>query len=84
MRMNVCLVQVSQFLRGFRLIVQHKSDKEHVVPNTLNKLTNVNFNLSTLDLDYNKLNVLFRYFAILVKIKLILLKKIVLGYKVNN
>lgn len=84
MRMSVCLVRAFQFLRGFCLIVQHKSGKEYVVLDALNKLANANSNLPTLDPNYNKLDMLFRYFAILVKMKLVLLKKIVLGYKANN
>lgn len=84
MRMNVCLVQISQFLKSFCLIVWYKPNKKHVVSDTLNRLASANSNLPNLDPHYSKLDVLFAYFIMLVKMKPFLLKSIVQGYQIDN
>ena len=57
LRINIRLIRASQFLRQFRLEVRHKSGKEHIVPDTLSRLTSAR--PSTLSSDYSKLNTLY-------------------------
>lgn len=62
--MNVRLVRVSQFLRQFRLIVQHKRRKEHIIPDALSRLASAN-NIGH-DVEYSELDALFVYHTTLV------------------
>ena len=56
--MNVRLIRAAQFLRQFNLVISHKSDKEHIMPNTLLRLASLNKN-NSLSHYYSKLNALF-------------------------
>ena len=66
-KINMHLIRVSQFLSDFALLVCHKLGKEHIVLNLLNRLLSKNFNLSTQDLDYAKIDIFSSYSAMLVK-----------------
>lgn len=56
-------------------MIQYKLSKKYFILNILNRYIDINSNLLTIDIDYNKLNILFKYSLIFIKIKLILLKK---------
>lgn len=82
--MNVRLVWASQFFCQFCLIVCHKPSKEHIIPDALSRLANTNINRPSSDFNYEKLDALFTYNAILIKINPKLLQKIVKGYKADS
>ena len=82
MRMNVRLVRASQFLRQFHLIVRHKPEKEHIIPDALSRL--VNTNSLGYDAEYAKLDALFVYHTTLVRINPDLVKRILDGYTSNG
>lgn len=79
--MNIRLVRASQFLQQFRLVVQHKPGKEHILPDALSRLASVNTNLPSQDLVYSELDAFFVYNATLVTINKDLAQHIVKGYK---
>lgn len=78
MRINIQLVRASQFLRQFHLIVRHKSGKEHIIPDALNRRASAN-NLGY-DPKYSELDALFVYHITLVQINPDLVKRILDGY----
>lgn len=84
MRMNIFLIQASQFSRSFCLTICHEFDKKYMVADTLSRLASADFNLSTLDPSYSKLNILFTYFTTLIEINLSLLKQSTKEYKIDN
>lgn len=81
MRLNLRLVQVSQFLQQFKLDVYYKSSKEHIIPNALNWLANANTRYA--DLQHPELNALFTYHATFVKIYSALVSQILAGYQTD-
>ena len=83
MRMNVCLVRASQFLRQFRLVVRHKPGKEHILPDALSRLASANTNLPSQDPSYSKLDAFFAYNTTLVAMNEDLAQRIVKGYESN-
>ena len=82
-QMNICLVRASQFLQQFRLVVQHKPRKEHILPDALSRLASANTNLPSQNPTYSKLDALFVYNAMLVAMNEDLAQCIVEGYKSN-
>lgn len=68
------LVRASQFLRQFHLIVWHKPEKEHIIPDALSRLANTNN--SGHNPKYAKLDALFVYHVTLVQINPDLVKRI--------
>ena len=42
-KLNLCLIQVSQYIQIFRLKIFHKSDKTHLVSDALSRLSNKAF-----------------------------------------
>lgn len=66
MRINVCLVRVSQFLQQFRLMMRYKPRKKNIIPNMLSRLTSGN--RAGHDNLYSELDVLFTYHTTLVGI----------------
>ena len=79
MRMNVRLVRGFQFLRQFCLIVQHKPEKNHIIPDSLSRLASANN--SGHNLEYSKLDALFVYHKTLMQINPDLGQRIFDGYK---
>ena len=79
MRINVCLVRVSQFLRQFNLDVRHKPVKEHIVSDALLCLTSANHGKETAE--YLELDTL--YTCSLVGISGDFRSRLVEGYKKN-
>lgn len=82
MRINVRLVRASQFFRKFDLIICHKLGKEHIILDTLSRLASTK-RLSQ-NPEYAKLDVLFVYHMILVRINSDLVKCILNGYTFNK
>lgn len=82
MRMNICLVKAFQFLQQFYIMVNHKPEKEYIVPNTLNRLSNTN--RARHDNLYSELDALFTYHATLMEISPNLIKRIFDGYLADN
>lgn len=78
------LVQASQFLCQFRLVVCHKPGKEHIIPDALNRLAIANINRPSSDPNYEELDALFTYNKTLIKVNLEPLQRIVKGYKTNS
>lgn len=66
MRMNVCIVGVSQFVQQFCLVVHHKPGKEHIIPDALNRLASAN--RARHNDFYSELDALFIYHVTLVQI----------------
>lgn len=64
MRLNLRLVRASQFLQQFKLEVRHKSGKEHIVPDALNRLASANRHQ---DPQHSELDALFIYNTMLVE-----------------
>lgn len=77
MRINVCLVRVSQFLRQFNLDVRHKPGKEHIVPDALLCLASANHGKKTAE--YSELDAL--YTCSLVGISDDFRSRLIEGYK---
>lgn len=82
MRKNVRFMRVSWFFQQFYLIIRHKPEKMHIIPNALNKLASANH--AGHDNLYSKLDALFIYYATLVEISHKLIKSILNGYLANN
>lgn len=82
MKINVRLVRAFQCLRQFHLIVRHMPGKEHIIPDTLNKLASINS--SGHNPEYVKLNALFIYHTTLVQINPDLVKPIFDGYNADK
>lgn len=81
-KINICLVKASKFLQQFWLVVHHKLGREYIIPDTLSKLGSANhIGYSN---DYFKLNALFTYHAMLVKINPVLIQYILDDYLSNN
>lgn len=80
-RLNLRLVQASQFLQQFKLDVYHKPEKEHIIPNALSCLASAN-NPST-DARYPKLDALFVHNRMLIKIHPMLVSRILAGYNAD-
>ena len=80
MRINVRLIQASQFLRQFYLKVTHKFKKEHILPNTLSRLASCS--LSILPNNHSKLDALFA--ATLVDMNEEFYNKLIKGYEKDN
>lgn len=78
MKLNLKLVQASQFLQQFRLDVRHKPGKEYIIFDTLSYLTNATPTL--IDLHYSKLDTLYIYNNILIEIYLYLVSQILARY----
>lgn len=70
MRLNLRLVQVSQFFQQFKLNVHHKPRKEHVILDVLSHFASAN--RPSIDIEYSKLDVLFVYNMMLIEIHLTL------------
>lgn len=81
MRLNLWLIRTSQFLQQFKLDVRHKPGKEHIIPDALSRLANVN--TDTAESSYSKLNALFLYITTLVEIHLTLVSRIIARYKAD-
>lgn len=79
MRMNLRLIRASQFLHQFKLDVQYKSDKEHIVSDALNRLASTNGGCT--DPSYFELDALFTYNTPSIKIYLSLVSKILASYE---
>lgn len=73
---------ISQFFCLFHLVIRHKPRKKYIIPATLNELINVN-NLGLIFF-YLKLDTLFVYHTILIKIHLDLVSYILEGYIADN
>lgn len=82
MRINVCLIKAFQFLQQFRLVVCHKLGKEYIILDALSRLASINCDGH--DNLYSKLDALFTYHVILVKISLNLIKRILNDYLAND
>ena len=82
MRMNIRLVRASQFLEQFRLVVRHKPEKEHIIPDVLSRLASAN--PAGYDEVYSELDTLFTYHATLVKISTDLIKRICDSYLADD
>lgn len=81
MRLNLRLVQASQFLQRFKLNVQQKPGNEHIILDALSRLTSANTGHA--DLKHSELDTLFTYSTILVEIPSALISCILAGYKVD-
>ena len=79
MRLNLRLVQASQFLQQFKLNVWHKSGKEHIIPDALSRLASANTRQP--NPLHSELDALFTYNTTLVKMHLALVSRILAGYK---
>ena len=82
MRLNLRLIQASQFLQQFKLDVCHKLGKEYIIPNALNHLASTK--MCHTNLQHSELDVLFTYNATLVKIYPVLVSRILAGYKADS
>lgn len=80
MRMNIRLVRASQFLRQFPLDVRHKPGKEHIVPDTLSRLTSTN--KSSLSSSHDELDTLFT--TTLIEMAPTFLEGLVQGYQEDD
>lgn len=78
-RLNLRLVQASQFLQQFKLDIWHKPGREHIIPNVLSRLANANTRYP--NLLYSELDILFTYNTTLIKIYPALVSQILAGYK---
>lgn len=78
MRLNLRLVQASQFLQQFRLDVGHKPEKEHIIPNALSHLANAT--PTPTDPYYSELDALYIYNTTLIEIHPHLISRILAGY----
>lgn len=81
MRLNLRLVRVSQFLQQFILEVRHKLGKEHIIPDTLSRLTSSNTGQA--DPQHSELDALFTYNTMLVELHPTLISRILAGYKAD-
>ncbi len=81
MRLNLRLVQVSQFLQQFKLDVCHKLGKEHIIPDVLSRLASANTGHA--DPHHLELDVLFTYSTTLVELHPALVSRILAGYKAD-
>lgn len=66
MRLNLRLVQASQFFQQFKLDVRHKPGKKHIIPDALSRLASAN-RLPT-NTQHSELDALFVYNTTLIKI----------------
>lgn len=82
MRMNICLVGVSQFSQQFCLVVCHKPRKEQIIPVALNKLVSANY--ARHNKVYSELDALFTYHITLIEISLNLIKRIFDSYLADD
>lgn len=82
MKMNVRLVKASQFLQKFYLIMHYKPGKEHIIPDVLNRLASTN--RTKYNNHYSKLDTLFTYYTMLIKIRPKLIQCISDGYLAND
>lgn len=85
MRLNVCLIQASQYFSQFNFDVKHKLGKLNIVLNALNCLSSKN-TLCVIDntSDYNELDALNIYNKTLVEMSETLAKNISDGYNKNK
>ncbi len=83
MGMNVRLIRVPQFIRGFCLSGRHKSEKDHIVPDVLSKLECTNTNLPQ-DSHHLQLDVLSVCIATLVQLSSSLFRKIIPFYMIDE
>lgn len=81
MRLNLRLVWASQFLQQFKLNVRHKPKKEHIISNTLSRLTSAG--AAHGDPHYSELNVLYVYNITFIEIYPNLVSQILAGYNSN-
>lgn len=81
MRLNLRLVQTSQFLQQFKLNIRHKPGKEHIIPDALSWVASVKIRHP--DLQHSRLDALFTYNTTLVKKYPALVSQILIGYKAN-
>ena len=78
MRLNMRIVQASQFLQQFRLDVRHKLGKKHIVPDTLSRLASANS--PPRNIRHSELDQLFFYNTTLAEIHSTLVSRILTGY----
>lgn len=78
MRLNLRLVQASQFLQQFKLEVRHKPGKEHIIPDALSRLANTA--PPPTDPQYSELDALYIYNTTLIEIHPHLISQILAGY----
>ena len=79
MRLNLRLVQASQFLHQFKLDVRHKPGKEHIIPDAWSRLASAN--TRHLDPLHSELDALFTYNTTLVEMHPALVSRTLAGYK---
>ena len=77
-RLKFQLVRPCQFLQQFKSNVQYKPDKEYIILDVLSRLASSN--IGTADLFYLKLDALYVYNTILIKIHPKLVFQILAGY----
>ena len=82
LRMNICLIRVSQFFNQFNLDIKYKSKKNHIVSNALLRLTSANIEL--LSKKHSELNVLYTYNTTLIEMFEKFRKKIMKDYEKNS
>ena len=82
MRVNLRLVQASQFPQQFKLNIYNKSDKEYIILDTLSRLASGN--TWHPNLQHSELDALFTYNTTLVKIYPALVFQILAIYKVDS
>lgn len=80
-RLNLRLVQASQFLQQFKLEVRHKPGKEHIIPNALNRLASAA--PSPTNSQCSELDALYVYNITLIYIQPHLVSRILAGYDSN-
>ena len=79
-RMNVCLVRASQFLRQFTLEVRHKPGKEHIISDVLSHLASTNRGNKGSINNYLELDALYGVTCSLVKMSSDFKKRLVKSY----
>ena len=79
-KLNLHLIQASEYLQRFNLDIRHKPRKQHIVPDTLSHLA---LTLRLNSLNISELNALHThtYITSLVKMDSDFKKKLILGYE---
>ena len=79
MRLNLRLVQASQFLQQFKLDVWHKPGKKHIISDALSRLASAN--TRNPDPLHSELDALFTYNITFIEMHPALVSRILAGYK---
>lgn len=69
-KLNLTIIQASQFFQQFKLDIWHKIKKKHIIPNALSCLASAN--RPPTKLQHLELNALFAYNTTLIQINLML------------